>query len=72
MPIAEQTCLTPPVQRFAFLVMEQRHDALLVVHISLFADKWTLHLVDGLLEKLLVLPDQQFPDALQTALALRD
>ena len=71
-PVAKQASLTPPVQCFALLVVEKRHDALLVVHVSLLPDERVLHLVDRLLEKLLVLSDQQFLDALKPSFSLRD
>ena len=52
--------------------MEKRDDALLVEHISFLAHEGSLHLVNRLLEELFVLSDQEFLDALETALALSD
>ena len=63
--VAEQARLTPPVKRFAFFVMEQSHNSFLIVHISFLANKWTLHLIDRLLEKLLILSDEQLSNALK-------
>lgn len=72
MAVAEQARLTPPVKCFAFFVVEQSHDSFLIVHISFLANKWTFHLIDWLLEKLLILSDEQLSDALKAALSLRD
>lgn len=72
MTITEQTSLTPPMQSLAFFVMEEGHNSFLVVHVSLLSNEWALHLVNRLLEKFLIFSDQQFLDALQTALTLRD
>ena len=70
--IGEQACLTPIVKSLSFFVVEECHDAALVVHVSLLAYERGLHLVDGLLEELFVLSDQQLLDALQSAFSLSD
>ena len=70
--VAEVQGLTPPMLRQLLLVTEKGDNAALIVHISTFADEWILHLVDFLLEVLLILTSEQFLDALETPLALRD
>ena len=72
MAVGKESCLTPPVQSFALLVVEQGDNASFVVDVGLLANKGSLHLVNGLLEKFLILPDQQLLYALQTAFALAD
>ena len=70
--IGEKAGLTPIVKSLSFFVVEEGHDAALVVHVSLLAYERSLHLVDGLLEELFVLSDQEFLDALQSAFSLSD
>ena len=72
MTIGEQACLTPIVKSLSFFVVEEGHDAALVVHVSLLAYERSLHLVDGLLEELFVLSDQQLLDTLQSTFSLSD
>ena len=52
--------------------MEKGYDAFLIVNIGFPANEWSLHLVDGLLEELFVLSNEQFLDILKTAFTLRD
>ena len=70
--IREQASLTPPMQGLTLLVVEQGNNTFLVVHVSLFANEWALHLVDWLLEELLILPDEQLLDVLKAVSSLRD
>ena len=72
MAVGEEPGLAPPVQSLTFLVLEQGHDALLVEDIGLLAHERSLHLVDGLLEELLVFSDEQFLNVLEAALPLAD
>lgn len=72
MTVGEKTCLTPEVQRFSLFVVEEGHNAFLVVDIGLFAYEGSLHLVDRLLEEFLVLSDQQLLDVLQATFSLGD
>ena len=68
--VAKYARLTPPMESLAFFVVEKGHDTFLVVDIGLLADIRILHLVDGLLEELLVLSDKQFLDVLQSTFSL--
>ena len=70
--IGEKAGLTPIVKSLSFFVVEECHDAALVVHVSLLAYERGLHLVDGLLEELFVLSDQQLLDTLQSTFSLSD
>ena len=70
MAIAENFGLRPILDRFELLVVEESHAALLVEHISSLAFEWCLHLVDSLLEVLLVFFDEGSFDVRKTTLAL--
>lgn len=72
MLVTEIQGLIPPMLRQLLLVTEKGDDAALIVHISTFANEWILHLVNFLLEVLLVLASEQFLDTLQTPLTFRD
>ena len=58
MPVREDSGLRPPMECLPLFVVEEGDDAFLVVNVSFLADKWVLHLVDGLLEELFVFADQ--------------
>ena len=72
MTIAKHARLRPPMKGFSFFVMEKGHDTFLVVYVSLLANERVLHFVNGLLEELLVLSDQEFLDVLKSAFSLRN
>lgn len=72
MAVGEEPCLAPPVQSLTFLVLEQGHYAFLIKDIGLLAHERCFHLVNGLLEELFVLSDEQFFNVLKTAFTLAD
>ena len=70
--IRQDTCFAPVVQRFTLFVVEESHDTFLVKDISFLSDERSLHLVDRLLEELLILTNQKLLDSLKSTLTLRD
>ena len=72
MAVREEPGLAPPVQSLSFLVLEEGHDAFLIKDIGLLAHERSFHLVNGLLEELFVLPDEEFFNVLKTTFALAD
>ena len=57
--VRDHPSFTPIPKCLTLLSMEQCNDPLLIEHISLFAHVRMLHLVEWLLEELLVLSDQE-------------
>jgi len=69
--VVEVEGLTPEAQGFLLFAAVEGHDATFVVHVPFLACVRLLHLVEGALEEFLVLADEQFPDMLEFALAVR-